>query len=77
MAAPPMLTCSFRSDWASTDDAMAGIPVDPSTTEYMPSETATVCVPEVQSSSPVASLMENTKLRAPLAATPDSSSRPW
>ena len=77
MAAPPMTTCSFRSDCASTVAEIAGIPVAPSTTEYMPSDTGTVCVPEFQSSSPVASLMANTKLRAPLAATPASSSRPW
>ena len=77
MATPPMTTCSFSPDELSTDDEMGVIPVLPSTTEYMPSATVTVCVPEFHSSRPVGSLRENTKDRAPLAATPASNNRPW
>ena len=77
MATPPMTTWSFRPDCASTGGGMAGIPVEPSTTEYRPSDTVTVWFPELHSSSPVASLRLNTKTRAPLAATPASSRWPW
>ena len=73
---PLMTTCRWRWAPSVTVVGSGGMALEPSSTEYKPSSTATDCVPEFHSSVPVPSSTEKTKSRLPVTGWPPSRSLP-